>query len=80
MFHTFADLCFFVVDSKRWMAIFLLLCSDGAVVRTPTPASDVRAFSTETAAVMCFSAAESASALARPLMRVCRLSSFASKQ
>ena len=52
MFRTFADLRFFFVDLKRCMAIFLLVGSDGALGRTPTPASDVRAFSTETAAVM----------------------------
>ena len=66
IFRTFADLRFFFVDLKRWMAIFLLLGSDGALGRTPTPASDVRAFSTETAAVMCFSAAESALSIGAP--------------
>ena len=31
IFRTFADLRFFFVDLKRWMTIFLLLGSDGAL-------------------------------------------------
>ena len=31
IFRTFADLRFFFVDLKRWMAIFLLLGSDGTL-------------------------------------------------